>query len=93
MLNALYVYEMAFGLAYMVPEDERMHRIVMASLSNSGFIYHALGHYDESIKNLAMLSGFLHLLPETTDSFAQKERQYYRMTTVLLETPVLAGAA
>jgi hypothetical protein len=93
LLHAISLYEMAYGLASMVPEDYRSSIVAMASLNNLGFVHYSIGNYNLSRQTLDFLVRFIALLPQTTDEGTRQERLQYLMNAEYLREPMIAGAA
>ena len=93
LLRAACLFEMAFGLAQMVPEDCRASPLAMASLNNTAYVFYSLGCYQLTTQYLSTLAEYIELLPETQDERERQERLHYLMNASYLRQPTIAGAA
>lgn len=93
LVQALCLFETAFNLSQMIPDDARSSELTMRCLNNAGCLHHSLGNYYLSRICLDMLSNYILRLPASTDEKVQKERHSFLLNTMLLQAPLVAAAA
>lgn len=93
LVQALCLFETAFNLSQMIPDDGRSTEVTMRALNNAGCIHHLLGNYCLSRYCLDILSNYILRLPISTDEKVQKERHSFLLNTMLLQAPLVAAAA
>lgn len=93
LVQALCLFETAFNLSQMIPDDARSSEVMMHALNNAGCIHHSLGNYGLSRLCLDLLSNYILRLPHSTDEKVQKERHAFLLNTMLLRAPLVAAAA
>ena len=93
LVQALCLFETAFHLSQMIPDDVRSPEVMMHALNNAGCIHHLLGNYGLSRLCLDLLSNYILRLPHCTDAKVQKERHAFLLNTMLVRAPLVAAAA
>jgi hypothetical protein len=93
LIQALCLFETAFNLSQMIPDDARSSEVMMQALNNAGCIHHSLGNYGLSRLCLDLLSTYILRLPHSADEKVQKERHAFLLNTMLLQEPLVAAAA
>jgi len=87
------LFDMAFGLVFSTPAEDRVSKIGMACLNNAGEVQAALGNYRLCRQYLDALRTVVVSLPPPADAAATKERHELLLNVMLLGEPMAAGAA